>query len=84
MIIEAVLLGIGGATLLTYHVPLATLMYQQTQLPFVTFARELGLRWVDGKTLERWLVKLNRVGLIFGGVVLVLMAFAAMFGPISL
>jgi hypothetical protein len=56
----------------------------KTQLPSYKIAIELGLRFLDEKTFELFWVWLNRLGLVFFGLVFIWMAYAALFGPIGL
>jgi len=84
MIIVSILLGLGGIALTVFNKTLAPLMYQQTQLPFYKMFSDFGLQSIDPKSFGKFFVLLNRVGLVFAGLVLIFIAYVMIFGPISL
>lgn len=79
-----IFLAVGGIALVVYSRKLAPMMYIKTQMPFYTLLSEFGLRWFKSKTFEKFLITVNRWGLVFGGLVLIFMAYAITFGPINL
>ena len=77
-IITTVLLALGGLILLIFHRQISKAFYE-IQHP--------AYKWMFGKfvDLEKpWFQKLYKWAVIFGGIVLLLMAYASYFGPITL
>jgi hypothetical protein len=83
-LILAILFGLGGIGLIYFSAQLAPLMFEKTQLPFFEMAAEIGLGQTISKSLNTSLVKANRLGLVFAGIVLCFMAYALLFGPINI
>ncbi len=77
-IITTTLLAIGGSILLIFNRPISRAFYE-IQRP--------AYKWMFGRfvNLEKpWFQKLYKWAVIFGGIILILMAYASYFGPITL
>lgn len=83
-LILAIIFGLSGVGLICFSAQLAPLMFEKTQLPIFEMAADLGLSQPNLKILKNFLVKANRWGLVFAGIVLCLMAYAVVFGPINI
>jgi hypothetical protein len=82
----SIILAIAGFSLILWRRKLALVMYRKLQLPWSKifpglFQKVLGdtANWENS-----WLVKVNRWGLTFAGIVLLLGAYVTYFGPITL
>ncbi len=80
----SILVCFGGLVLIVFSKTLALIMYKKTQMPVQGLFSEFGLPSIKSKKVENFLVKINRWGLIFAGVILVLISYSMIFGPISL
>jgi hypothetical protein len=81
IVFVCVLLCLGGFACIIYNATLAALLFRKTQLPFVRIASDFELH-LDSNTFRTAFVRVNRLGLIFAGLVLIMMAYASVFGPI--
>jgi len=73
-----------GFLVIGYRRKLSHLMYEKNQVPIIKLISEFGFRSIDSKTSKNYFLHINRWGLIFAGVVLILMGFAMLLGPINL
>jgi len=73
---ESIILTIVGLSLLIWRNRIADELLNRNMRAYkVVFGSRI-------ESYEPWLRKLNRWGIVFGGIVLLLMAYAIFFGPI--